>query len=78
MPAVWEVFLTFGEVDYAQADATLVSQLDAFFQEGITSFFEPSTYQNIMLVMVYHLWHKSIVTIQCFQIWMRSSYLNNF
>ena len=47
VPAVWEVFLTFGEVDYAQADATLVSQLDTFFQEGITSFFEPSTYQNI-------------------------------
>lgn len=44
MPAVWEVFLTFGEVDYAQADATLVSQLDAFFQEGITGFFESKHY----------------------------------
>jgi hypothetical protein len=47
VPAVWDVFLTFGNIDPSNCSITLMNQLDSFFQEGISAFFEPSTFQAL-------------------------------
>lgn len=54
-PAAWDTLMTFGNVETLECSITSMSQLDSFFQEGIMTFFEASTFQGVYAGYGLHL-----------------------